>query len=91
MKMTMHINEDVLADVMEITGASSKTAAVERALTEMVRKHRLKCVLREGMGMTPEEIRESYDFSNADLPETPLSFERKPVKYPAKNARKPAR
>jgi Arc/MetJ family transcription regulator len=91
MKMTMHINEDILADVMEITGSSSKTAAVEKALTEMVRKHRLKRVLREGMGMTAEEIRGSYDFAAADTPrETPTVAEKKRITSKA-HARKRSR
>ena len=85
MKMTMHINEDVLASVMEITGSSSKTAAVEKALTEMVRKHKLKSILREGMGMSADEIRNSYDFSAVDAtPDLPAMAEGKPVKYKSK-------
>ena len=44
MKMTMHIDEDTLSAVMEITGSTSKTGAVEKALTEMVRRHRMKSV-----------------------------------------------
>ena len=37
MKMTMHIDEDVLDRVMKITGAKTKTAAVEIALTNAFR------------------------------------------------------
>jgi Arc/MetJ family transcription regulator len=56
MKMTMHIDEDVLAQVMELTGAKSKTQAVEMALTEMARRHRMKKFCSRGLGMTPEEL-----------------------------------
>ena len=90
MKMTMHINEDVLADVMAITGSSSKTGAVEKALTEMVRKHKLKNILREGMGMSPEEIKASYDFSASDSGapvESTAIADKKSVTYKA-NVRK---
>lgn len=55
MKMTMHIDEDTLAEVMKITGAPSKTAAVEMALKELARKSKLKAMLKKGFGLTPEE------------------------------------
>ncbi len=75
-------DEEVLASVMEITGSTSKTAAVEKALTEMARKHKLKNILREGMGMTPAEIKASYNFSASDsLAELPSVAEKKPVTY----------
>ena len=61
MKMTMHINEDVLAEVMKITGVRSKTKAVEAALTEMVRKHKLKTLGAIGLGMTPEELKNAWE------------------------------
>lgn len=66
MKMTMHIDESVLAEVMDITGAKTKTGAVETALKEMARKSKLKKLLRAGMGMTSDEIKASYDFSTYD-------------------------
>ena len=66
MKMTMHIDESVLAEVMDITGAGTKTGAVEMALKEMARKSKLKKLLRAGMGMTSDEIKASYDFGSYD-------------------------
>lgn len=42
MKMTMHIDEDVLNRVMQVTGAATKREAVEIALSEMARRHKLK-------------------------------------------------
>lgn len=89
MKMTMHIDEDTLTSVMEITGSASKTAAVEKALTEMVRRHRLKSVLREGLGMTPDEIKASFDFASYDASNTSPPITKKPVTY--RRARKPSR
>lgn len=89
MKMTMHIDEDTLASVMEITGSTSKTGAVEKALTEMVRRHRLKSILKEGMGMTPEEIKDSFDFASYDAYDTSAKITKKTATY--RHARKPSR
>ena len=61
MKMTMHIDEDVLAEVVKITGVASKTKAVETALTEMVRRSRLKELGKKGLGLTPEELRNVWE------------------------------
>ena len=60
MKMTMHIDEDKLDEVMKITGAPSKTAAVEMALKELARKAKLKALLKRGLGAKkPGELRDS--------------------------------
>ena len=67
MKMTMHIDEDVLDSVMTITGAKSKTQAVEIALTEMARRHRLKELLSQGLGLTPDELKAEFAPTAADL------------------------
>jgi Arc/MetJ family transcription regulator len=56
MKMTMHIDEAVLADVVELTGAASKTEAVELALREMTRLHRQRKMLKEGLQLTADEL-----------------------------------
>jgi Arc/MetJ family transcription regulator len=61
MKMTMHINEDILAEVMRITGVPSKTRAVEVALSEMVRKHRFKEIANAGIGLTAEELKHVWE------------------------------
>ncbi len=58
--MTMHIDEDVLARVIKVTGAKSKTKAVEIALTEMARRHKLHERLSQGLGMTPDELRTEF-------------------------------
>lgn len=64
MKMTMHIDEEVLARVMKITGASTKTEAVEIALNEMARRHKMKELFTAGLGMSPGELRASWDPSS---------------------------
>ncbi|MDF3057717.1 MAG: hypothetical protein K0R17_1932 [Rariglobus sp.] len=72
MKMTMHIDEDVLDRVMKITGAKTKRAAVELALNEMARRHKLKEVFSKGLGLTPDELKNAYDpasLASLDKPE----------------------
>lgn len=66
MKMTMHIDEEVLARVMKATGAKTKTQAVEMALADMARRHRLKALFSQGLGMTPDELRAAYTPTAAD-------------------------
>lgn len=61
MKMTMHIDEEVLDRVMKVTGAKTKTAAVEIALKEMARRHKMKELFTAGLGLSPEELRNSFD------------------------------
>jgi len=61
MKMTMHIDEAVLAEVMKATGAKSKTKAVAAALAEMARKAKLKAILREGLGLSATELKNLFD------------------------------
>ncbi len=58
--MTMHIDEDVLARVMKITGAATKTKAVEVALTEMARRHKMKELFSAGLGLTPDELKNAF-------------------------------
>lgn len=67
MKMTMHIDEEVLDRVMKITGAKTKTAAVELALNEMARRHKMKELFSQGLGLTPDELRAEFAPSPADL------------------------
>ncbi|MBC7365443.1 MAG: type II toxin-antitoxin system VapB family antitoxin [Undibacterium sp.] len=69
MKMTMHIDGDVLDRVMKITGAKTKTEAVEIALNEMARRHKMKELFTAGLGLTPEELKASFD--PASYPEEP--------------------
>lgn len=61
MKMTMHIDEDVLARVMKITGAGTKTEAVEIALKEMARRHKMKELFTAGLGLSADELRNAFD------------------------------
>jgi hypothetical protein len=61
MKMTMHIDEHLLARVIEDYGFESKTEAVEAGLKELDRRMRLKEFRTRGLGFTPEELAAGVD------------------------------
>lgn len=61
MKMTMHIDDALLENVVRLTGASSKTEAVSIALKEMDRRARLAEFGRTGLGFTRAELMEAVD------------------------------
>ena len=61
MKMTMHIDDELLDRVVRITGAGSKTEAVDMALRTLDRRHRLSEFGRSGLGLSPAELMESVD------------------------------
>jgi Arc/MetJ family transcription regulator len=67
MKMTMHIDEDILARVMKITGAKTKTLAVKHALTDMARRHKMKELFSQGLGLTPDELKAEFAPTASDL------------------------
>ena len=71
MKMTMHIDEAVLADVMELTGVPSKTEAVQVALRDLARRHRQRRLLREGLGLSPAQWDAESQPSPSDLIDPP--------------------
>jgi Arc/MetJ family transcription regulator len=72
MKMTMHIDEDVLDRVMKVTGAATKREAVEIALNEMARRHKLKELFSQGLGLTPEQLKAEFAPTAADRFDPPL-------------------
>ena len=84
MKMTMHIDEKLLARVIDAHGFASKTEAVEMALKEMDRKDRLKEYFKNGLGWTTEELKNAVD-PNYDLMALRVAG------IPYKNARRRAR
>ena len=81
MKMTMYIDDALLARVMEATGATSKTKAIDLALREMDRRAKLIKLSSEGLGLGPDELREAvdpaYDLEAARRRETPITYGRK--------------
>ncbi len=90
MKMTMHIEEDVLERVMTITGAPTKTAAVKIALHEMARRHRMKDLFGAGLGMSPEALRDAIDSASYPAPGAPASIIAEPPSPTNDAARHPA-
>lgn len=81
-KMTMFIDEALLARVMELTGLKTKTEAVEFSLRETERKGKLaRLVIKERLAA--EEWKESVDPAY-DL--MALRIAEKPKKYGGKRA-----
>lgn len=82
MKMTLHIDEELLNRVMAATGASSKTHAIDLALRELDRRSRLAALAAEGLGLSPDELKEAvdpiYDLDRVRNLETPVKYGRKP-------------
>ena len=75
MKMTMHIDENVLAEVMDVFGFETKTDAVNTALVEMIRKRKLREMMKSGMGLEKGEyaggLLAGYDPLKLRVAETP--------------------
>lgn len=73
MKMTMHIDEALLKRVMDTYELETKTDAVEYALKELDRRARMKKFLKEGLGLTSEELKDAvypgYDPDNLKVAE----------------------
>jgi Arc/MetJ family transcription regulator len=82
MKMTLHIDDELLARVMAATGAASKTHAVDLALREIDRRTKLVRLATEGLGLGAHELRETldpaYDLEERRKHETPVHYGRKP-------------
>ena len=57
MKMTLHIDEHVLADVMKAHDFETKTEAIDFALRELDRRAKLRSYREHGMGMTKAELK----------------------------------
>ena len=82
MKMTLHIDDELLARVMAATGAESKTKAVDLALREVDRRSKLVRLASEGLGLTADELKDAVDpaYNLEDMRnlETPVNYGRKP-------------
>jgi Arc/MetJ family transcription regulator len=81
MKMTLHIDEELLERVMAVTGAATKTHAVDLALREMDRRSKLARLAAEGLGLGADELRETldpaYNIEEMRRMETPVRYGRK--------------
>lgn len=82
MKMTMYIDDELLSRVMEATGTTSKTKAIDLALREMDRRAKLVKLSSAGLGLTAEELKETidpvYDLEARRKREIPVNYGRKP-------------
>ena len=61
MKVTMNIDDDLLARVMASSGIKSKTAAVNHTLREWDRRTRLRDMLEKIAAHSEEELRDAFD------------------------------
>ena len=81
MKMTMHIDDGLLDKAMALAGVESKTAAVDLALREFVRRGDLVKGLSVGLDKSPAELKEifdpAYDLGAMRLAESPAPYGRK--------------
>jgi Arc/MetJ family transcription regulator len=81
MKMTLHIDEELLGRVMEATGTTSKTKAIDLALREMDRRAKLLKLSAAGLGLGPEELKgtldPAYDLESLRNRERPITYGRK--------------
>ena len=81
-KMTMNIDGELLARVMEATSTTSKTRAIDLALREMDRKAKLMKLSAAGLGLAPIELREAvdpaYDLDATRRRDTATNYGRKP-------------
>ena len=71
MKMTIEIPEDVLAELMHLTGQQTKRAAVEYALREAARRAKWRRVWSEGLGAGPDALAADAAPKPADLIDAP--------------------
>ncbi len=81
MKMTMHIDDNLLEKAMKLASVESKTSAVDLALREFVRRGELVTELAGGLNKSAAELREifepSYELETMRLAETPVAYGRK--------------
>ena len=83
MKLTLNIDDDLLERVRETTGAKTKTEAIHYALGEIDRRHRLRALLAEDIGLTPAEWRNAYEEPASEeetlrVAEEPAALRREP-------------
>ena len=71
MKMTIEIPEDVLAELMRLTGHQTKRDAVEFALRDAARRAKWRRVWSEGLGLGPDELAADAAPKPADLIDAP--------------------
>ena len=82
MKMTLNIDDDLLERVMAVTGAKTKTEAIDMAFKEMARRALLVEVLGKDRGMSANDWKNAfypdYDVESVRAAEDPATHVRKP-------------
>jgi len=82
MKITLHVDDNLLSRVMRATGADTKTKAIDLALREMDRRAMLVNMASEGLGLSGAELKDaidpSYDLEAVRKLESPVYYGRKP-------------
>ena len=80
--MTLNIDDELLARVVEFTGAKTKTEAIDLALKEMDRRAKLSLLLKDDFGMSSDDWKQvfdpDYDLESMRVAETPPNYGRKP-------------
>ncbi|OYW77013.1 MAG: hypothetical protein B7Z37_06145 [Verrucomicrobia bacterium 12-59-8] len=93
MKLTMHIDDDLLERVMKAHDITSKTKAVDFALREVDRRATLKRLAETNLGLTEKEILtafdDSYNVIELRAAETPGTGPKLPEPKPVTYAKKP--
>lgn len=97
MKMTLHIDDDLLERVVNAYGWETKTEAIHNSLKEMDRLARLREFGRNGLGLTKAELTGAYAADNdpdwgfvrpiASAPVLPMVAET-PVSYKAATSKR---
>ena len=82
MKMTLNIDDGLLERVMGVTGAKTKTEAIDLALREMDRRARLIEVLGRDHGLTSADWRNAFE---PDYDVTALRAAEETVRYARKS------
>jgi Arc/MetJ family transcription regulator len=86
MKITLNIDDALLARVVASTGAKTKTEAINAALAEIDRRNKLVALLSEEITMTPKEWANAIDESAWDEGETESA---RVAEEPSRRDRKP--
>ncbi len=89
MKLTLNIDDDLLERVRLATGAKTKTEAIDYALREIDRRYRLRELLSEDIGLTPDEWRNAFDESAIEDDEFSARVAEDPPKPATTKAREP--
>ncbi len=73
MKMTLHIDEKVLKDIMKAHDFKTKTEAVDFALRETDRRAKLRAYRDHGLGLSTDELKDAVypDYTPGESIEAP--------------------